>query len=115
MALTRFGRILRETPCKLEYNNGDGKIHTEEVTLRFNSLTTAEIQERRRTMQARLKKDETTWLADELVGVLTEIVEADGSVNPVDAELLGGLAVDNIQAMNTAINEAIRPKEQPAK
>lgn len=111
----RFGRITRETPCSLEYNNGDGKVHKEEVLLRFVSLTTAEIRDRQKKAVDRRKKDETPWLSEELVGVLTEIVESDGTAHKVTGELLDTLAVENVLAMSNAINDAIRPKDQPAK
>lgn len=113
--LNRFGRIMRETPCKLEYNDDEtGEVKQEEVTLRFISLTTAEIRARQTAARDRNKRNETNWLADELVGVLTEIVEADGTKQKATSELLDGMAVENILAMNTAINDAVRPKEQPA-
>lgn len=111
----RFGRITRETPCSLEYNNGDGGVKQEEVTLRFVSLTTVEIQERQKAAKDRRKKDETNWIADDLVGVLLEIVEADGTANKVTGDMLVTMAVENVLAMSNAIHDATRPKEPPAK
>jgi hypothetical protein len=115
-ALNRFGRIMRETPCKLEYNDEEtGEVKADEVTLRFTSLTTAEIRDRKAKARDNVKKGDTNWLADELIGVLTEVVEADGTKHKVTSELLETMAVENIAAMNNAIEEAVRPKEQPAK
>lgn len=112
--LTR--RIVREASADLEYNDEKtGELKTEKVIVRFNSVSTSEIRERRQQAEDRRKADEPWFLADDLFGILTEIVESDGTKHEVTKDLLDGLATDHLVAINNAINEAVRPKAQAAK
>jgi hypothetical protein len=107
--------IVRETEAELEYNDDSGALQKEKVTIRFQSLNTTEIRARRQTADDRRKKDQTYWLAEELVGILLEIIESDGTTHAATSELLDGMSTDNLKAIQTAIDNAITPKEPAGK
>jgi hypothetical protein len=108
-------KIVRETTADIDYNDEAGDIKQETMTVRFQSLSTAELRERQLKSRELRKKDETYWLAEELQGVVIEIIEADGTRHPATLELLESMSVDNLRKLSTAIDEAVRPKEPAGK
>lgn len=80
------------------------------VTVRYKSISIKDVRAQRELSRQREAIGEILYLSETLSQRVTELVEANGNVIKVDAELLESMSINNLNAIQKAIDEATDPK-----
>lgn len=82
------------------------------VTVRYKSSSIKDGRAQREMIKRKEAAEETVYYSDLLAGKAESIIEADGTVTKIDAELLENIAVENLKAIFDAVNGHADPKSE---
>jgi hypothetical protein len=113
-------RTIRETTAPFETTDDDGNVQTQDIRVLYYSFTTKDHKDRRARIVAHQKEnpDEPLWLSHLIVDQihsLPDLVDTKGKPFKITEDFLDTLDVKNLEAIKNAIEEAVRPKDQPEK
>lgn len=111
---------VRECKAPYEYEDGNGKLVTKEIRVRYFSRTVAQLKRMQAAAKARAEDDPDAivWLSDSLlerIESLPDIEGPDGQPLAITIENLDLLDTKNLKAIGDAIDADLVPKEQPSK
>ncbi len=94
------------TKVDLQLLNDKEETVTVPVDVYYRARTTKEARETQTLVKEKTDKGEMVFISDLLIRRVTKIVEADGTETEVTQELLDSMDVKNLQAIESAIDEA---------
>jgi len=113
------GRTIRETTASYEYTDEKGHLQSEDIRVRYFSLSWNEIEAEHSELKALSQKDPTApvWphiRAAKRIESLPDLADEHGKPFPITPESLGALDARNLAAIKKAIDDDLVPKEQPS-
>lgn len=88
--------------------NVDGKMVP--VTVRYKSLTVSQLKSQQALFKQRKAKEETLYISELLAMRIVDFTDAEGEVVTVNQELLEGMDLDSLKAIETGIDGDTDPK-----
>lgn len=114
-------KIIRRTTAPFEFVNGDGELETREITVEYYSLSTKHVKDATAAALKKLKENpgETQWFSEiyvERIHALPDLLDPKTKkAYKITIDFLDSLDLRNLDAIRKAIEEDVRPKEQPSK
>ena len=107
--------VIREAPVELTFSE-KGKPVARKGAIRFVSSTVKQLREQQSLFKARKEAGEMVFISEVLSPRVREFVYSDEKGNEVviklTPELLDEMAIDNLKAIEKAIDEATDPKSE---
>ena len=100
---------IREASATLQVLE-DGAIVTKAVTVKYKSYTVKQLREQQTLFNTKREAGETVFISDTLIQRVTELIEADGTVVEVTQDLLAEMDIENLKAIEKAIDGDSNPK-----
>lgn len=101
-------RTVRETTAAWEYNDADGKIVSQEISLSYFSPTVGELKRQRIEAKKRFEDNgEIVWISEELFPMLHCINDLPAGIkhpSPITLEWLEDQDIRNLDSIRTAID-----------
>lgn len=115
ITLKKDSRTVRETTCDFEYTDENGELKVATIRVRYYSPTTKQSKEEQEALKKLREEDPNAiwWVTNTLakrLHSLPDIRDEKGNEIPISVEFLDSLDFKNIEAINQAIIEDLRPK-----
>jgi hypothetical protein len=112
---TASKRLVRETKCPFLFVDDNGEERSEDIRVRYYSLTVGEMREFGRRVDEHGSEMYVTDLLMPLLESLPDIVGDDEKPLPITLELLDSFSGVNVKAIHRAIQEDIAGPKKPEK
>lgn len=110
--------MVRETTAAYEHQADDGTIQTDEIRVRYYSISVADVKRQQAANAAKIAAGETLWFSEllaERLESLPDILDEKGKPIEITAENLENIDLQNLEAIRTAIDNDLSPKLRPQK